>query len=90
MTSKLKEIKDRIKKLSAEELSAFREWLLAYNAETWDRQLDADADAENGRLDRLADTPLRTRLARELSKLDPEEEKRLAEEGLDDFARGKY
>ncbi|MEI9815357.1 MAG: ribbon-helix-helix domain-containing protein [Acidobacteriota bacterium] len=35
-------------------------------------------------VDLLAERESRTRLARELSKLDPEEEKRLAEEGLSD------
>ena len=41
-----------IEKLSAEELAAFRDWFSNYDADAWDRQMEADVKA--GKLDRLA------------------------------------
>jgi Arc/MetJ-type ribon-helix-helix transcriptional regulator len=41
-------------------------------------------------VDLLSERESRTRLARELAKLDPEEEKQLAEEGLSDEAWPEY
>ena len=40
-----------IKSLSAEELAQFREWFAEFDAQLWDRQIEADAAA--GKLDRL-------------------------------------
>jgi Arc/MetJ-type ribon-helix-helix transcriptional regulator len=72
-------------------------------AVTLERKAVADLDrlVEEGRfpnrsraiqsaVDLLAEREIRTRLARELAKLDPEEEKKLAEEGLTDAAWPEY
>ena len=40
-----------IKSLSPEELAQFREWFAEFDAQVWDRQIEADAAA--GKLDRL-------------------------------------
>jgi hypothetical protein len=40
-----------IKSLSAQELAQFREWFVEFDAQVWDRQIEADAAA--GKLDRL-------------------------------------
>jgi hypothetical protein len=40
-----------IKSLSAEELARFREWFAEFDAQAWDRQIEADTAA--GKLDRL-------------------------------------
>ena len=40
-----------IKSLSPEELAQFREWFAEFDAQVWDRQIEADATA--GKLDRL-------------------------------------
>ena len=42
--------------VSRDELSAFRNWFLEFDAEAWDRQFEQDVQA--GRLDRLADEAL--------------------------------
>jgi hypothetical protein len=39
-----------IKSLSAQELARFREWFAEFDAQVWDRQIEADAAA--GKLDR--------------------------------------
>ena len=44
-------IAGRIKELSPEELAAFREWFIQFDAEAWDKQIEADSQA--GRLDFL-------------------------------------
>ena len=41
-----------IKSLSPEELAQFREWFAEFDAQVWDRQIEADAVA--GRLDAAA------------------------------------
>lgn len=40
-----------VKSLSQEELAQFRAWFAEFDAELWDRQIEADAAA--GKLDRL-------------------------------------
>jgi hypothetical protein len=40
-----------IKSLSPEELAQFREWFVEFDAQLWDRQIEADSAA--GKLDRL-------------------------------------
>lgn len=40
-----------IKSLSPEELAQFREWFAEFDAQIWDRQIEADSAA--GKLDRL-------------------------------------
>ncbi len=42
-----------IKSLSPKELAQFREWFAEFDAQVWDRQIEADAAA--GKLDRLID-----------------------------------
>jgi hypothetical protein len=44
-------IEQQVKKLNPEELAEFREWFLAYEWESWDRQLERDTKA--GKLDEL-------------------------------------
>jgi hypothetical protein len=50
---KVEKIEDEIRALSSEELAAFREWFREFDAEAWDREIEADALA--GKLDALAD-----------------------------------
>ncbi len=51
------EIKEAITQLSPEAQHELREWYQQFDAELWDTQLEADADA--GRLDALASEALR-------------------------------
>lgn len=48
--NKIEEIECAVKELSAEELSAFQAWFSKFDAEAWDRQLDADGRRENSTL----------------------------------------
>ena len=64
---KVESIEGLIQELSPEELGALREWLAAYDAEAWDRQLEADAKA--GKLDALAERALADHLAGRSTKL---------------------
>jgi hypothetical protein len=50
--SKVETLEREVEKLSAEELAAFRDWFANYDADAWDRQMEADVKA--GKLDRLA------------------------------------
>lgn len=52
----IEEIKEAIRRLAPADLEAFRAWFAEYDAEAWDRQLEADVAA--GRLDRLAEEAL--------------------------------
>ena len=54
--STIREIEDAIRRLSPQELVEFREWYAGFEASIWDKRLDADA--KNGRLDKLADEAL--------------------------------
>jgi hypothetical protein len=54
--SSLKEIESAVSQLSADELIAFRDWFAAFDAEVWDRQIEADVAA--GKLDELAQQAL--------------------------------
>ena len=49
----LEQIEKTISELPADQLSKFREWFLAFDADKWDQQFESDVAA--GRLDRLAD-----------------------------------
>jgi hypothetical protein len=51
------EIEIAVAKLSRQDLSAFRDWFQEFDADAWDRQLDADVSS--GRLDMLAEEALR-------------------------------
>jgi hypothetical protein len=53
---KVEKIEDEIRALSSEELAAFRKWFREFDAEAWDREIEADALA--GKLDALADKAL--------------------------------
>lgn len=53
----LQEVETAVRDLSSEELANFRAWFAAFDAESWDRQLDEDVEA--GRLDALAEEALR-------------------------------
>ena len=50
------EIETAVQHLSEADLRAFRAWFLQFDADTWDRQIEEDAEA--GRLDALADEAL--------------------------------
>ncbi|HKQ04125.1 MAG TPA: hypothetical protein VJ464_03255 [Blastocatellia bacterium] len=54
--SSVQEIQDAVSHLSAEDLTAFREWFAEFDATLWDRQMEADVAA--GQLDKLADEAL--------------------------------
>ena len=55
--SNVEAIEQQIEKLSPDELAAFRRWYAAFDADTWDRQFEADVKA--GKLDTLAEKALR-------------------------------
>ena len=65
--SNVENIEGRIKELSPEELTAFREWFIKFDAEAWDRQFEADVKA--GKLDGLAERALRDHAAGRSTKL---------------------
>jgi hypothetical protein len=51
--SVVEQLEEAVRRLSPEERAAFRAWFAKFDAEEWDRQLEADVNA--GRLDWLAD-----------------------------------
>ena len=65
--SNVENIETRIKELSPEELTAFREWFIKFDAEAWDRQFETDVKA--GKLDSLAERALRDHAAGRSTKL---------------------
>ncbi len=52
----LKEIESAVSRLSADELIVFRDWFAEFEAQAWDRQIEADVAA--GKLDKLAQRDL--------------------------------
>jgi hypothetical protein len=54
--TKVEKLEREIEALTAEERAQFREWYELYDAAEWDRQFEADADAD--KLDRLADAAI--------------------------------
>ena len=54
--SRVEKIENQIKELSQDELTALREWFADFDADAWDRQMEADINA--GRLDSLAERAL--------------------------------
>jgi len=56
-----------IKSLSPEELAQFREWFAEFDAQVWDRQIEADAEA--GKLDRLIEESMADQRARKTRPL---------------------
>jgi len=53
----VKEIEEAVLRLSAAQLAAFREWFAEFDAEAWDRHIEADVAA--GRLDLLAEETIK-------------------------------
>lgn len=53
---RLQDIKQAVTELSPEEFEAFRAWFAEFDADNWDRQIEADVAA--GRLDELCDRAL--------------------------------
>ncbi len=50
---KLEEIEDQVRNLSGTDLVEFRKWYAEFDAQAWDRQIEADVKA--GKLDALAE-----------------------------------
>ena len=55
--STLEEIQEAVAQLKAEDRARFRRWFLEREADSWDREIEADARA--GKLDFLAEEALR-------------------------------
>ncbi|MGI8604300.1 MAG: hypothetical protein ACR2OZ_15090 [Verrucomicrobiales bacterium] len=55
--STVHEIESAVSNLSRQELSAFRDWFIEFDAAAWDKQFEEDVAA--GRLDALADEAIR-------------------------------
>ncbi|MBI3455739.1 MAG: hypothetical protein HY002_08120 [Candidatus Rokubacteria bacterium] len=64
---KIENLEQQIRALSPEEFARFREWFAQYDAEAWDRQLEADVKA--GKLDTLAERALRAHAAGQSTEL---------------------
>ena len=54
--SRVEHIEGQVKSLSLDELTAFRDWFVQFEAEVWDDQIEADA--KNGKLRSLAERAL--------------------------------
>lgn len=54
---KIEKLEQQIRDLSDQELADLRKWFAEFDAEVWDRQMEADA--ASGKLDRLAEKALR-------------------------------
>jgi len=64
---KIKNLEEQIRALSPEEFARLREWFAQFDAEAWDRQLEADVKA--GKLDKLAERALRAHTAGQSTEL---------------------
>jgi len=64
---KIEDLERQIKQLSAEELAEVRRWYAEFDAQSWDRQFEADVKA--GKLDALAEKALRAHAAGQTTKL---------------------
>lgn len=65
--NEVEQIENRIKNLSSSELAQLRAWFAEFDAEAWDRQIEADSAA--GKLDHLIEESMddyRTGKARRL------------------------
>ena len=51
--SRVEALEESVRALSDEELAAFRAWFASFDAEAWDRQIEADLQA--GKLDTIAE-----------------------------------
>jgi hypothetical protein len=65
--AKVENIEKQVRELSPQELTEFREWFAAFDAEIWDRQFEADVEA--GKLDSLAERALRAHAEGRSTKL---------------------
>lgn len=65
--NKVEVLERQIQELSPTELSKFRRWFAQFDAEAWDRHLEADVRA--GKLDGLAERALRDHAAGKSTKL---------------------
>ncbi|MFS8085286.1 MAG: hypothetical protein ACMG6H_06620 [Acidobacteriota bacterium] len=65
--SKVETIERQVQELSAEDLTQFRNWFAEFDAEAWDRQIEADVKA--GKLDALAARALDQHAAGKSTKL---------------------
>ena len=63
----LQQLEKTVSELSPDQLSRFRAWFLAFDADKWDEQLKGDVAA--GRLDQLADDAIGEHRAGKSSKL---------------------
>ncbi len=54
--TRIEEIESQIKELNPDELTVLRRWFLEFDADSWDRQIEADT--RNGKLDSLAESAL--------------------------------
>jgi hypothetical protein len=54
--TRVEKIEQDIRALTDKERSALRAWFFAYDADLWDRQIEADA--AGGKLDRLGDAAI--------------------------------
>ena len=59
--SKVEAIEQQLKKLSPDELAAFRRWYAVFDVETWDRQFEVDVKA--GKLDTFAEKAFRAHIS---------------------------
>jgi hypothetical protein len=64
---KIENLEEQIRALSREEFARFREWFALFDAEAWDRQLEADV--KSGKLDKLAERALRAHAAGQSTEL---------------------
>jgi hypothetical protein len=64
---KVEKIEQQIKDLSTDDLARLREWFTAFDAESWDRQFEADVKA--GKLDALGEEALKAHAAKRTTKL---------------------
>jgi hypothetical protein len=54
--TKVEKIEQDVRKLSRDELLAFRKWFREYDSDEWDRQIEDDVRA--GKLDKVAEEAL--------------------------------
>ena len=55
-SNRVETVERQVEAMSPDELVVFRTWFREFDAEAWDRQIEADVQA--GKLDRLADAAL--------------------------------
>jgi hypothetical protein len=65
--NRVENIEDQVKQLTSEELRAFRDWFVQFDADAWDRQFESDV--RGGKLDDLAERALRDHKAGQTTEL---------------------